>query len=47
MEPQHGPKLDLVFWEASWSDLGRFFGSQDGLKKAQDGAKTGKMASIS
>ena len=34
------------FWEASWSDLGRVFGSQDGLKNAQDGAKTAKMASI-
>ena len=34
------------FWEASWSDFGRVFGSQDGLKKAQDGAKTAKMAWI-
>ena len=43
------PNMDLSwtsFWEASWSDFGKVFGSQDGLKKAQDGAKTAKMASI-
>ena len=36
--------LDLVLGgvlEASWSDLGRFFGGQDAPKTAQDG---GKMA---
>ena len=43
------PNMDLSwasFWEASWNDFGKVFGSQDGLKKAQDGAKTAKMASI-
>ena len=32
------------FWEASWSDLGRVFGGHDAPKKAQDGAKTAKIA---
>ena len=32
------------FWEASWSDLGKVFGSQDAPKKAQDDAKTAMMA---
>ena len=38
-----GSMLDLVLGgvlEASWSDLGRFFGGQDGAKLAQDGGKT-------
>ena len=34
------------FWEASWDDFGKVFGSQDAPKKDQDGAKTAKMASI-
>ena len=38
-----GPMLELVLGgvlEASWSDLGRFFGGHDGAKLAQDGGKT-------
>ena len=34
------------FWEASWSDFGKVFGSQDALKKAQDDAKTAMMTSF-
>ena len=47
--PRWTPNMDLSwtsFWEASWNDFGKVFGSQDGLKKAQDGAKTVKMVSI-
>ena len=41
--PKIGSMLDLVLGgllEASWSDLGRFFGGQEAPKTAQDGAKT-------
>ena len=34
------------FWEASWSDFGMVFGSQDAPKKAQDDAKTAMRASF-
>ena len=43
------PNMDLSwtsFWEASWSDFGRVFGSQDAPKKAQDDAKTAMMTSF-
>ena len=44
---QDGAPTWTSFWEASWSDFGRGFGSQDAPKTAQDDANTTMMTSFS